>query len=261
MKNDSSQTAVVDAQFGAQARAYVTSAVHAQGPDLEAMAALLGSPGDARVLDLGCGGGHVSFMAAPRVREVVAYDLSQQMLDAVAGVARERGLANIITRQGVAEKLPFEDASFDRVLSRYTAHHWADFSAGLREAARVLKPGGQALFVDAIAPGEPATDTFFQGIELLRDRSHVRDYSRAEWEVAIARAGLIPGIVQQFRVRLDLTAWVTRMRTPELNVQAIRALQQSVPAHIARYFDTAEDGSFTIDVVLFEAAKPGARAI
>lgn len=256
MQNENSQTAVVGAQFGSQAQAYVTSAVHSQGPDLEAMATLLGSARDARVLDLGCGGGHVSFMAAPRVREVVAYDLSAEMLEAVAGAARERGLANIRTRQGVAESLPFADASFDAVLSRYTVHHWADFPGGLREAARVLKPGGRTIFVDAIAPGDPATDTFFQGIELLRDRSHVRDYSRAEWESAIAQAGLIPGTVQQFRVRLEFAAWVARMRTPELNVQAIRALQASVPAKIVQYFDTAEDGSFSIDVALFAAAKP-----
>ena len=116
----------------------------------------------ARVLDLGCGGGHVSYHVAPHVHEVVAYDLSPEMLDVVARAAVERGLGNIATRQGVAELLPFADASFDFVLSRFSAHHWRDFDAGLREAARVLKPGGTAAFVDCISPGPPLLDTFFQ---------------------------------------------------------------------------------------------------
>ena len=60
-------------------------------------------------------------------REVVAYDLSAEMLDVVAEAAEERGLRNIKTQQGVVESLPFEDASFDLVVSRYSAHHWRDF--------------------------------------------------------------------------------------------------------------------------------------
>ena len=69
-----SQETVVAAQFGPRAAAYVTSAVHSQGPDLEELAALVSGHPQARVLDLGCGGGHVGFHAAPHVREVVCYD-------------------------------------------------------------------------------------------------------------------------------------------------------------------------------------------
>ena len=105
--------ALVNTQFGTQAAAYLTSAVHAQGPDLEALAALVAGKSEARVLDLGCGGGHVSFAVAKEVREVVAYDLSPDMLAVVAKAARERGLGNLSTQQGVAEKLPFAGASFD----------------------------------------------------------------------------------------------------------------------------------------------------
>jgi SAM-dependent methyltransferase len=251
-----SQESVVGGQFGAQAEAYLTSAVHAAGADLEALAALARNRPEARVLDLGCGGGHVTFAVAPQVREVVAYDLSPEMLAVVARVARDRGLDNVATIQGVVETLPFPDGSFDLVLSRYSAHHWRDFAAGIGEAARVLKPGGTAGFVDAVAPDAPGLDTYFQAIELLRDCSHVRDYSRAEWAAAIGQAGLTPGAVASYRVPLDFTAWITRMRTPKTNVDAIRALQATVPADVTGYFETDSDGSFSIDVALFEAAKP-----
>ena len=153
---DRSLEALVDGQFGAQAATYLTSKVHAQGADLDALAALLrGRAGD-RVLDLGCGAGHVGFAVAPKVREVVACDLSAGMLETVARAAAERGLRNLRTQQAVAAALPFEDAAFDAVLSRYSAHHWPDLGAGLREAARVLRPGGLFAVVDAVSPASPS---------------------------------------------------------------------------------------------------------
>jgi len=255
MSQTESHTSLVGGQFGPQANAYLQSAVHAQGEDLAALAALARSRPDARVLDLGCGGGHVTFNVAPHVREVVAYDLSPEMLDVVARAAKDRGLANVGTRQGVVESLPFADASFDLVLSRFSAHHWRDFAMGLREAARVLKPGGLAGFVDVVSPGTPLLDTYFQTIELLRDCSHVRDYSRAEWEAAIAHAGLLPGTTTDYRVRLEFASWVERMRTPKLHIEAIRALQKAVGANVTGYFDTGADGSFSIDVALFQPSK------
>ncbi len=246
------QEAVVVERFGDQATAYLKSAVHSQGVDLVALAALVKGQSTARVLDLGCGGGHVAYAVAPEVAEVVAYDLSQQMLDVVAQTAASRGLGNLVTEQGPAEHLPFADASFDMVLSRYSAHHWRDFEAGLREAARVLKPGGRAGFVDVVSPGRPLLDTFLQAIEVLRDTSHVRDRSRAEWEDAAARAGFAGSGVSAFKVRIDFPTWIERMRTPPDMAAAIRTLQAAMADDVRRYFAIEPDGSFTFDVVLFE---------
>jgi SAM-dependent methyltransferase len=248
--------ALVNTQFGAQAGAYLTSTVHGQGPDLEALAALVAGKSTARVLDLGCGGGHVSFAVAKHVREVVAYDLSAEMLAVVAEAARERGLGTLATQQGVAEKLPFADASFDYVFSRWSAHHWRNLELGLREAARVLKPGGTAAFVDTVAPGQPLLDTFLQTVELLRDPSHVRDYARAEWLATIGRAGLNAGEASERRVRLDLPSWLERMRTPPVQANAIRALEAAMSAGVTQHFAIEADGSFSIDVLTVFATKP-----
>ena len=128
--------AVVERQFGAQANAYLNSAVHAQGEEFAQLRERLSDSSGARVLDLGCGAGHVSFHVAPLAGEVVAYDLSEQMLAVVASAAAERGLGNILTHQGVAEQLPFEDGEFDFVFSRYSAHHWRDVGQALREGGR-----------------------------------------------------------------------------------------------------------------------------
>ena len=92
---------------------------------------------------------------------------------------------------------------------------------------------------------------------MLRDCSHVRNYTRAEWETAMARAGLISLSERRFRLRLEFSSWVERMRTPQLQVDAIRALQKTVSKTATAYFETETDGSFTFDIGFFHAKKCG----
>jgi len=248
-------TDVVQRQFGEQASAYLSSAVHAQGSEFALLQAALAGRGDARLLDLGCGAGHVSFQVAPLVGEVVAYDLSQAMLEVVASAAAERGLGNIVTACGAAECLPFADASFDFVFSRYSAHHWSDLGLALREVRRVLKPGGVAAFVDVMSPGSPLLDTYLQSVEVLRDTSHVRDYSAAEWLRQVGEAGLAVRSHARQRLHLEYSAWVERMRTPAPMREAIRQLQQAMGEEVRQYYQIEADGSFSTDVLVLWAER------
>lgn len=203
----SGHTQVVQRQFGEQASAYLNSAVHAQGAEFALLQDAVRGRGDARVLDLGCGAGHVSFNVAPSVAEVIAYDLSQQMLDVVAAAAIDKGLSNVRTLCGAAERLPFADGEFDFVFSRYSAHHWSDLALALREVRRVLKPGGVAAFIDVMSPGSPLLDTYLQTVEVLRDTSHVRDYSAAEWLHQVSDAGLFTRSHTRQRLHLEFGSW------------------------------------------------------
>ncbi|MGH8435342.1 MAG: class I SAM-dependent methyltransferase [Pseudomonas sp.] len=241
---------VVQRQFGEQANAYLSSQVHAQGVEFSLLQAAVEGRADARVLDLGCGAGHVSFHLAPLVGEVLAYDLSAQMLEVVAATAEQRGLGNVRTEHGAAEKLPFADGEFDFVFSRYSAHHWSDLGLALREVRRVLKPGGVAAFIDVMSPGSPLLDTHLQTVEVLRDTSHVRDYSVAEWLQQVSDAGLYTRSHSRQRLRLEFGSWVERMRTPEVFRVAIRALQAAVSEEVRKYFEIADDGSFSTDVLV-----------
>jgi len=255
MNTTAQHTQVVQKQFGEQAAAYLSSAVHAQGSEFALLQAELAGQGGARVLDLGCGAGHVSFHVAPLVSEVVAYDLSQQMLDVVTAAAAERGMGNISTVNGAAERLPFADSEFDFVFSRYSAHHWSDLGVALREVRRVLKPGGVAAFVDVLSPGSPLFDTYLQSVEVLRDTSHVRDYSAAEWLRQVSEAGLHVRSTTRQRLRLEYTSWVERMRTPEVMRAAIVQLQQSMGNEVREYFEIEADGSFSTDVIVLMAER------
>ncbi|PMS14839.1 SAM-dependent methyltransferase [Trinickia dabaoshanensis] len=239
--------------FGSTAAAYLTSPTHASGADLETLAQAVASTPGADVLDLGCGAGHASFAVAPHARSVVAYDIAEPMLATVAAAARDKGLANIRTQQGPAERLPFADASFDWVVSRFSAHHWRDLPRALAELRRVLKPGGRVLFVDVAGADDPLFDTHLQAVEVLRDGSHVHNYRAGEWLALFAAAGCSASVRGRWRVPIEFASWVARMRTPAERVEAIRSLWRSAPDEVREYYGVQPDGSFMLDVVMIEA--------
>lgn len=240
--------------YAARAQDYVASTVHSQGNDLDRVERLVVGREMRRVLDIGCGGGHVTYRLAPHVGEVVACDVTGPMLDAVAQETTRQGLSNVTTVQAPAEKLPFEHGSFDAVFCRFTTHHWSDAVAGLREARRVLAPSGMALFIDVTAPPTGLLDSWLQSMELLRDISHVRDYTVTEWTILLGQAGFVLQSVGTHRLRMDFKSWVARTKTPSERVAAIRSLQQAAPDEVMRYFGIEADGSFTIDVSSFQVA-------
>jgi SAM-dependent methyltransferase len=243
----------VNTIYSPRANEYLTSAVHASGEDLNEIEAAVRGCSTTRALDLGCGGGHVCYRVAPHVREVVAVDLSAQMLETVLRTASERGLQNVTAQQSAAESLPFENGSFGFVLSRFSAHHWRDLDAGLREARRVLAPQGRAIFIDTVAPAVAVFDSHLQTIELLRDSTHVRNYTCAEWVAALARAGFEVNSMRPRRLRLEFASWIARTRTPPLLADAIRLVQQNAPEEVRSRLDIEPDGSFQIEAVSFDA--------
>ncbi len=244
----------VNQQFGQAAAAYLTSTPHAQGADLQHLGTMFKGRGDALVLDLGCGAGHVSFAIAPHVGAVTAVDLSAQMLEVVQQEASRRTLSNLHMRQGVAESLPFDDACFDHVVTRFSAHHWSDLPRALREIRRVLKPGGGFTMIDTMAPAQPLIDTHLQTVELLRDVSHVRNYAFAEWQRQLEAAGFHIAESEQWKLPLDFQAWVTRMQTPPERVAVIRELLANAPREVRNYLCVKDDLSFSLDVVMFEVS-------
>lgn len=251
-----SHNEAVERQFGRQAQAYVASSAHFCGPDLERLGQIVSHHSPARVLDLGCGGGHVSYCVAPHVGQVVACDLSSEMLNAVSVEASRRSLSNVSVKQAAAEQLPFADGEFDMLICRLSAHHWSDLGAGLREARRILRPGGLAVMVDVVAPGDPASDTHLQAIELLRDPSHVRDYRVDEWSDALQKAGFQIRGLAMHDLPMEFCSWVERMRTPRSHVDAILSLQDMASVSVRSALSIAKDGSFTIRVATFELEVP-----
>jgi SAM-dependent methyltransferase len=250
MAGSSDLKTAVQQQFGRVAASYLTSAVHAQGEDLPVMVEAANLHGHERVLDAGCGAGHTASSFAPHVAEVVALDFTASMLGQVELLADQRGLANISTRLGDVESLPFDDDAFDLVVSRYSAHHWARPERALREFRRVLSPGGQFILSDVIGFDEPVCDTYLNAIEILRDLSHVRDYTLSEWRRFLAAAGYRVEVVFTYRIYLEFDEWTDRMATTEVNRAAIRALYDAAPTEVKEALRIDGKGHSFLAVVL-----------
>lgn len=239
------------AHYAPRAAAYVESAVHARGPDLDQIENALAGLGVARALDLGCGGGHVSYRAAPHVGEVTACDLTPAMVAMVEDTAAARGIANIRGVAAPAERLPFEDGAFDAVLCRFTAHHWVDLHAGLREARRVAKSGALLIFIDTVAPDDRASDTHLQVIEFLRDPSHVRNYSTAELSGGLSAAGFLVETVTSRPLHMDFAVWTQRTNVPPEKVAMLLQLQREARRGVRERLAIGVDGSFDLEAVTF----------
>ena len=111
---------------------------------------------DARVLDLCCGTGDMTFalmrQAGNAAPKIAGADFSHAMLDQASAKSRETSGAVPVWIEADALSLPFPDAHFDLVTSAFGFRNLADYDAGLREIGRVLRPGGECGILDF---GEP----------------------------------------------------------------------------------------------------------
>ena len=176
---------------------------------------------------------------------MTACDVSDKMLEVVMMEAERRNLA-VETALAPAEELPFEDASFDLVVTRYSAHHWFDLKRALAEAARVLAPGGRFVVIDSIAPEKPLFDTVLQTIELLRDASHVRNYSVSEWKAMLGEAGFAAAESDTWTVRIEFQSWIERLGTAPERVAALKSVFPEFPDEAKRHFRITDDCSFDL---------------
>ena len=249
------QQAMTVNQFGSNAEYYLASEVHSKGADLEQVVALARQRPSVRALDLGCGAGHVAYaLARGGAARVVAYDPSPEMLSVVAQEAGRRGHA-LEAIVGAAEDLPFDDGSFDLVVTRYSAHHWANVPRALEECARVTAAAGRLVVIDVIAPEAPLLDTSLQVIELLRDASHVRDYRISEWRDMHKAAGFAESSVRTWKTAIDFQTWIARIETPPARVAALQTVFPALPREAHEYFKITAGFSFEFDTAWIESTK------
>ncbi|MFD5326216.1 class I SAM-dependent methyltransferase [Streptomyces sp. NPDC127092] len=128
-----------------------------------------------RTLDIGCGAGQTTRLAARRAPRgsALGLDLSGPMLGEARNRAAAEGIANVTFEQGDAQAYPFEAAGFDAAISRYGVMFFADPEAAFGNIGRALRPGGRLAFV---CPAEPAHNGWVVAMTALRGILPVGDF-------------------------------------------------------------------------------------
>jgi SAM-dependent methyltransferase len=204
-----------------RAEAYRQSPAHREGPDLDLIVEWVA--GAHTALDVATGGGHV----ARRLREA---GLEVTTVDPAPGMEPDT--------VAPAEQLPFADGSFDVVVTRLGAHHFADVRKAAHELARVARR--TVVVVDNTFGGDALEEA-----ERLRDPSHVRCYSAEEWRDLLEGAGLAIGDVRFLPMRIEVEPWLERAGCSGEAAARVRELVA----------DRLEDGWLTLDRVAIKAVK------
>ncbi|KPC64270.1 class I SAM-dependent methyltransferase [Streptomyces chattanoogensis] len=132
---------------------------------------------DHRVLDIGCGSGQTTRLAALRASRgcALGLDLSGPMLAEARTRAEREGIANVAFEQGDAQVHPFEAGASDSAVSRYGVMFFADPVAAFANIGRALRPGGRLAFV---CPADAALNGWVEVMVALRDLLPVGDFGR-----------------------------------------------------------------------------------
>jgi ubiquinone/menaquinone biosynthesis C-methylase UbiE len=189
-------------QFTRQAEPFLQRHAHSNNDLLQLMTECAGVRPEDTVLDIACGPGIVSCFFARQAAHVTGLDIVPAMLERAQRLQAERQLDNIDWRLGQSTTLPFANDSFDRVVTRFSFHHYLEPAAAIAEMKRVCKPGGTVLVAD-VAPREQVQDRFNHW-EILRDPSHTRALTQAELEALGEETGMQLLRRANFRLATDL---------------------------------------------------------
>jgi ubiquinone/menaquinone biosynthesis C-methylase UbiE len=196
-----------------RAQLYRESEAHREGEDLDLVVEWSADAENA--LDVATGGGHV----ARRLRET---GINVVTVDPAPGMK-----ADVL---GSAEDLPFAPDSFDVVACRVAAHHFEDIEKAVAELARVSRD--RVIVVDNLFLDDRAEEA-----DRLRDPSHVRNYTEAEWRELYEAAGLRIEELKRMPKPIEVEPWLERAGTPDADAETVRDLLA----------DRIDDGWITLD--------------
>lgn len=205
-------------QFTKQAVPFATAPIHRDGMDLIRSAARLTRDDD--VLDVACGPGIVACALAPHARHVTGVDMTPRMIEEAHATASRLGITNVTWTVGVATPLPFPDASFSAVLTRYSFHHFSEPAAALAEMFRVCRPGGRVVVADLSIPSPEGLR--FDAVEQWRDPSHVHALAPDELRELFAAHRVSQVEEAAFGLDIELEPQLTRSFPVEGGAEKVR---------------------------------------
>jgi ubiquinone/menaquinone biosynthesis C-methylase UbiE len=177
-------------QFTKQAIPFATAPGIKDEEALKLLVDFTGAGPEDTILDVACGPGLVVCAFAQVVRHATGIDLTPAMIERAQALQQEKGLTNVTWHIGDVLPLPYAEASFSIVTSRFAFHHFPDPQAVLAEMKRVCTADGKVVLIDVMASPDPEKAAAFNRMENLRDPSHVRALTLAEMETLFWQTAL-----------------------------------------------------------------------
>ena len=210
------------------------------------------------VLDVACGPGLITCAVARTARHVTGIDITPAMIDEARKRQQSMGLTNMDWKVGDVLPLPFSDASFSAVITRYSFHHFLEPEAVLVEMVRVCQPGGRVAVVDVFM-STPEQAEVYDRMEKLRDPSHTRALLLAELTGMFHDAGLREMKTAFYRLDVELERLLTASCTKPDDAATVRKMfEDDLGANrLGVGANRQDDGiHFAFPIVIIAGQKP-----
>ena len=245
-------------QFNNQAKFYSSSKTFSAGESLDILSNLFNKKKFESGLDIGTGAGFAAFELSKSCEKVEATDISEGMINEAKKIMKERKINNLNFNICSAEELKYSDKEFDIVTCRTAAHHFLDVEKFCSEVHRVLKDEGEFIIVDTITSDQIKLNNWHQEVELIRDKSHIKNLSLIEWKSILKISKFSFLDIIQSRVTMNLNDWMERSGTSDKDKKILKDKFQNSNEKIKRFFGIKilnNDISFYWPVGIFHLKK------
>tara|TARA_Y100001980_G_C14419924_1_gene211188 strand:+ start:27 stop:785 length:759 start_codon:yes stop_codon:yes gene_type:complete len=245
-------------QFNNQAKFYSSSKTFSAGESLNILSNLISKKTFKYGLDVGTGAGFAAFELSKSCEKVEATDISEGMINEARKIMKEREINNLSFNVCFAEELKYSDKEFDIVTCRTAAHHFLNVEKFCNEVHRVLKDDGELIIVDTITSDQIKLNKWHQNVELIRDKSHIKNLSLIEWKNILKKANFKFLDIIQSRVTMNLNDWMERSGTSEKDKKVLLSNFQNSDEKTKRFFgikNLNKDISFYWPVGIFHLKK------
>ena len=243
-------------QFTRQAAPFAAAGAIRNQEALDRIVQWAGTGPEDTVLDVACGPGLLACAFARVAKHATGMDMTPAMLEQARKTQQEQGLKNVSWKQGDVYSLPFPDAHFSIVSSRFAFHHLQDPLSALKEMKRVCNPGGKIVVAD-MAP-QPAKAAALNAAELLRDPSHVRAMPADELCGLFEQANLATPQINRYRMEGELEDLLYRSFPNEGDADRVRRIYaESIPNDALDLNTRLADGKifYSLPVAVLVAQK------
>jgi ubiquinone/menaquinone biosynthesis C-methylase UbiE len=213
--------------------------IHSDHAHLQSLMNLLDIQPANRYLDLGTGSGYLAFEMAKRfpLTHITGIDIAAQSIAQNNNICREKHIPNLnfIAYEGL--QLPFENAYFHGIISRYALHHFPDIEASLSEFNRITAENGYIIISDPVTLPDD-TVNFIDQFQSLKPDGHVHFYRKKELKALFAQYG--------FTIETEFNSTVTYPR--DLTPAYTSLIQQTPPAILEQYNVSIQENQVYVTV-------------